>query len=42
VVVEDLAVAIMLRNHHLAAAISDQGWGELRRQLEYKTERHGG
>lgn len=42
VVVEDLAVANMLRNHHLAAAISDQGWGELRRQLEYKTARHGG
>jgi len=32
----------MLRNHHLAAAISDQGWGELGRQLEYKTLRHGG
>jgi putative transposase len=42
VVVEDLAVANMLRNHHLAAAISDQGWGELRRQLAYKTSRHGG
>lgn len=42
VVVEDLAVANMLRNHHLAAAISDQGWGELRRQLEYKATRHGG
>ena len=42
VVVEDLAVANMLANHHLAAAISDQGWGELRRQLEYKTLRHGG
>jgi putative transposase len=42
VVVEDLAVANMLRNHHLAAAISDQGWGELRRQLEYKTTRHAG
>lgn len=42
VVVEGLAVANMLRNHHLAAAISDQGWGELRRQLEYKTQRHGG
>jgi putative transposase len=42
VVVEDLAVANLLRNHHLAAAISDQGWGELRRQLEYKTLRHGG
>jgi putative transposase len=42
VVVEDLAVANMLRNHHLAAAISDQGWGELRRQLTYKSTRHGG
>lgn len=42
VVIEDLAVANMLRNHHLAAAISDQGWAELRRQLEYKTVRHGG
>jgi putative transposase len=42
VVVEDLAVANLLRNHHLAAAISDQGWAELRRQLEYKTQRHGG
>jgi len=42
VVVEDLAVANLLANHHLAAAISDQGWGELRRQLEYKTARHGG
>lgn len=42
IVVEDLAVANMLKNHHLAAAISDQGWGELRRQLQYKTTRHGG
>ena len=40
--VEDLAVANMLRNRHLAAAISDQGWGELRRQLGYKADRHGG
>lgn len=40
--VEDLAVANMLRNRHLAAAIADQGWGELRRQLGYKTDRHGG
>ena len=42
VAVEDLAVANMLANRHLAAAISDQGWGELRRQLDYKTTRHGG
>ena len=42
VVVEDLAVANMLRNHHLAAAISDQGWGELAPPIDYKTLRHGG
>lgn len=42
VVVENLAVANLLANHHLAAAISDQGWGELRRQLTYKSSRHGG
>ncbi len=33
VVVEDLATKNMLRNRHLAAAIGDQGWGELARQL---------
>lgn len=42
VVVEDLATANLLRNRALAAAISDQGWGELARQLTYKTARHGG
>lgn len=42
IVVEDLATANLLKNHHLAAAISDQGWGELARQLHYKTARHGG
>ena len=36
VVIEDLAVSGMLKNHHLAQAISDLGWGEFRRQLEYK------
>jgi len=41
VVVEDLAVPNMLRNRHLAAAIADQGWAELRRRLGYKTARHG-
>ena len=40
--VEDLAVANMLRNHYLAQAIGDQGWGELARQLKYKTIRAGG
>jgi putative transposase len=42
VVVEDLATANLLGNRHLAAAIGDQGWGELARQLAYKTARHGG
>jgi transposase len=31
----------MVRNRHLARAISDCGWGEFRRQLEYKCERYG-
>jgi len=42
IVVEDLKTANLLKNHHLAAAIADQGWGELARQLTYKTARHGG
>jgi putative transposase len=42
VVVEDLTTAHMMKNRHLAAAISDQGWGELARQLTYKPARHGG
>jgi putative transposase len=33
---EDLAVANLLRNHHLARGISDAGWAELARQLSYK------
>jgi putative transposase len=41
IVIEDLAVANMIRNRHLARAISDCGWGEFRRQLEYKCERYG-
>lgn len=41
IVIEDLAVANMVRNRSLARAISDCGWGEFRRQLEYKTERAG-
>jgi len=34
--VESLAVKNLMRNHALAKAISDVGWGELVRQLEYK------
>jgi putative transposase len=41
IVIEDLAVNNMVRNRHLARAISGCGWGEFRRQLEYKCERYG-
>jgi putative transposase len=37
IVVEDLATANLMSNRHLAAPIADQGWGELARQLTYKT-----
>ena len=36
IVIEDLNVAGMVRNRKLARAISDVGFGEFRRQLEYK------
>ena len=39
--IEDLSVSNMLGNHCLSRAISDQGFGELRRMLEYKSEAYG-
>jgi putative transposase len=41
IVIEDLAVRNMVGNRHLARVISDCGWGEFRRQLEYKCQRYG-
>lgn len=38
IVSEDLSVSDMLKNHHLAKAISDCGWYELTRQISYKSE----
>ena len=39
--IEDLNVAGMVRNRHLAKAISDVGMGEFRRQLQYKCNWYG-
>jgi putative transposase len=42
VVVEDLNAAGMTRNRHLARAVADQGWGQARRMLSYKTSWNSG
>jgi putative transposase len=41
VAIEDLHVAGMLKNHKLAQPVSDSNFGEIRRQLEYKSAYHG-
>ena len=41
IVIEDLNVSGMIKNHCLALSISDLGFGEFHRQLEYKSVFHG-
>jgi putative transposase len=42
IVIEDLNVAGMLANHRLARRVAGASWGQVRRQLAYKTDWRGG
>jgi len=42
IALEDLHTKGMLANHHLAQAVSDASFFEVKRQLLYKTEQYGG
>lgn len=42
IVIEDLNVSGMVKNHNLARAVSDVSFYEIRRQLEYKSKFRGG
>jgi putative transposase len=41
IAIESLNVKGMMQNHKLSQAISDAGWGEIERQLQYKTDWYG-
>jgi len=41
IIAENLAIKNMMKNHKLAKVISDVSWGELLRQIKYKSEWYG-
>ncbi len=41
IIIEDLNVAGLIKSKRMSRLIADAGWGEFRRQLEYKTEWYG-